>query len=227
MQLRASLGYTVRLSENKLIRKIHVYSHNTRQSSSNPFLPTSLSYFITYKDIYYTSTMWQGLAKRLPTEPYARKKKSKTKNWDVTLRSFSVKIILTNPSGSTFKISMFKLSDDAGYLVTTATLPGSANAPTSGNWGCLEAFANRGHEGCCSYSLWGKALSIWPAGTGTPDPLPVKGLKLRLCFLSELRRRASELENLSSDAAIFVVVVYSVSDNFHLNRKVKSWEGPI
>lgn len=48
------------------------------------------------------------------------------------LRSFSVKIILTSPSGSIFKISVFKLSDDAGYPVTPATPPGSANASTSG-----------------------------------------------------------------------------------------------
>lgn len=93
-------------------------------------------------------------------------KKIKDESQDVKLCSFSVKIILTNPSGSTFKISMFKLSDDAGYPVTPATPPNSANAPTSGNGGGggagLEAFANRGHEGCCNYSLWGliKALSI-------------------------------------------------------------------
>lgn len=75
-----------------------------------------------------------------------KNQKTKTQSPDMELHSFPVKIILTNPSGSTFKILMFRLSDDAGCPVTPATPPGSANAPTSamGDW---EAFADRSMGG--------------------------------------------------------------------------------
>lgn len=104
-------------------------------------------------------------SKEAPNSNICQEKKIKDESQGVKLCSFSVKIILTNPSGSTFKISMFKLSDDAGYPVTPATPPGSANAPASGNGGGgggWKPSLTGGHEGRCSYSLWGmiKALSI-------------------------------------------------------------------